>query len=59
MREELSQFASTCAPFQDADVSSRYAYGKIRLTRLNFFAPILLRRAFFQRVQYQYAAYFA
>lgn len=57
--EQFSQFASAFASIQDADVSPRYAYGEIRLTRLNLYAPILLRRAFFQRVQYQYAAYFA
>ncbi|KND92360.1 hypothetical protein TOPH_02938 [Tolypocladium ophioglossoides CBS 100239] len=41
------------------DVSERYAYGEIRLTRLNFYAPLLLGKAHLQRVEYQYGTYFA
>ncbi|KAL8295066.1 hypothetical protein RB597_005709 [Gaeumannomyces tritici] len=41
------------------DVSLRYAYGEIRLTRLNFYAPFLLGKSHFQRVEYQYGTYFA
>ncbi|KAL8284629.1 hypothetical protein RB600_009172 [Gaeumannomyces tritici] len=43
----------------DRDVSLRYAYGEIRLTRLNFYAPFLLGKSHFQRVEYQYGTYFA
>jgi hypothetical protein len=43
----------------DDQVSGRYAYGEIRLTRLNFYAPLLLRKSHFQRVEYQYKEYFA
>ena len=41
----------------DDQVSGRYAYGEIRLTRLNFYAPLLLRKSHFQRAQYQYKEY--
>lgn len=43
----------------DGDVSSRYRYGEIRLTRLNFYAPTILGKLHFQRVAYQYSDYFA
>ena len=43
----------------DSDVSTRYRYGEIRLTRLNFYAPIVLGKSHFQRVAYQYSDYFA
>lgn len=43
----------------DGDVSTRYRFGEIRLTRLNFYAPIVLRKSHFQRVEYQYGDYFA
>lgn len=43
----------------DDQVSGRYAYGEIRLTRLNFYAPLLLGKSHFQRVEYQYKEYFA
>lgn len=40
-------------------LESRYAYGGIRLTRLNFYAPILLRRRYYHRTEYHYNGYFA
>lgn len=43
----------------DRDVSLRYAYGEIRLTRLNFYAPFFLGKSHFQSVEYQYGTYFA
>jgi hypothetical protein len=43
----------------DADVSARYAYGELRLTRLNFYGKFILRRWHFMRVQTQDAEYFA
>ncbi|KAI0010399.1 hypothetical protein F4779DRAFT_578084 [Xylariaceae sp. FL0662B] len=57
--EQFCRFASDVAKIADADVSERYAYGEIRLTRLNFYAPLLLRKSYFQRVDYQYGEYFA
>jgi len=57
--EQFSRFASPLAGVADEDVSGRYAFGEIRLTRLNFYAPLLLGKSHFQRVEYQYGPYFA
>lgn len=57
--EQFCDFTSSLADIADEDVSPRYAYGKIRLTRLNFYAPLLLGKSYFQKVDYQYGAYFA
>jgi hypothetical protein len=56
---QFCRFTSHLATVSDRDVSGRYAYGEIRLTRLNFYAPFLLGKANFQRVEYQSSAYFA
>lgn len=56
------QFCHFSAGFNDItdnEVSGRYQYGEIRLTRLNYYAPILLGRSNYQRTDYQYRAYFA
>lgn len=57
--EQFCNFASDLVHITDVDVSERYRYGEIRLTRLNFYAPLLLRKFYFQRVEYQYGAYFS
>lgn len=57
--EQFCAFRSDLARIADDDVSQRYRYGEIRLTRLNFYAPILLGKTRFQRVDYQYGTYFA
>ncbi|KID77541.1 uncharacterized protein G6M90_00g096270 [Metarhizium brunneum] len=57
--EQFCAFASRLRRIPDRDVSPRYAYGEIRLTRLNFYAPFLLGKSHFQRVDYQYGDYFA
>ncbi|RYO96492.1 hypothetical protein DL765_011581 [Monosporascus sp. GIB2] len=57
--EQFCDFTSGLAGIPDRDVSLRYAYGEIRLTRLNLYAPLLLGRSHFQRVEYQYGTYFA
>jgi hypothetical protein len=56
------QFCQFTARFNDItenEVSGRYHYGEIRLTRLNYYAPILLGKSYYQRENYQYRAYFA
>lgn len=56
----FADFASAVAQsVLDADVSDRYAYGELRLSRLNFYAKIFLRRFYFQRRFPQYGSYFA
>ncbi|KAI0163840.1 hypothetical protein GGR57DRAFT_451582 [Xylariaceae sp. FL1272] len=57
--EQFCNFTIAFADIEDRDVSPRYAFGEIRLTRLNFYAPLLLGKSHFQRVEYQYGAYFA
>ncbi|KAK1964059.1 hypothetical protein LY78DRAFT_659741 [Colletotrichum sublineola] len=56
---QFCNFTSRLADIEDRDVSLRYNYGEIRLTRLNFYAPLLLRKSHFQRVEYQYGPYLA
>lgn len=57
--EQFCTFSADLAKISDENVSERYAYGEIRLTRLNFYAPLLLGKSHFQRVDYQYKEYFA
>ncbi|KAF2230875.1 hypothetical protein EV356DRAFT_569960 [Viridothelium virens] len=44
---------------EDSEVSPRYRFGEIRLTRLNFYVKILLRKSHYHRVHQQYGEYFA
>lgn len=57
--EQFCNFASDLSRISNEDVSERYLYGEIRLTRLNFYAPLLLHKSHFQRVEYQYGTYFS
>ena len=52
--EQFCNFSADLAKISDRDVSERYTYGEIRLTRLNFYAPLLLRKSYYQRMDYQY-----
>ncbi|TLD15767.1 uncharacterized protein PgNI_02063 [Pyricularia grisea] len=42
----------------DVHVSGRYHYGELRLTRLNFYSPLFLRRTRFQYLPEQYSTIF-
>jgi hypothetical protein len=53
------QFTSDLNDIQDSAVSRRYCFGELRLTRLNFYAPFLLRKFRFEQVHGQYGDYFA
>lgn len=57
--EQFCDFSANLDSISDRDVSERYAYSEIRLTRLNFYAPMLLGKSYFQRMDYQYGDYFA
>ncbi|KAF4971005.1 hypothetical protein FSARC_2108 [Fusarium sarcochroum] len=57
--EQFCKFTSSLNTIADTDVSLRYTYGEIRLTRLNLYAPLLLHKSHFQRGEYQYGQYFA
>lgn len=52
------RFASDLQQIEDTAVSKRYYYGQLRLTRLNFYAPLLLRKFQFEQVHGQYGDYF-
>ncbi|KAI9813031.1 MAG: hypothetical protein M1832_006422 [Thelocarpon impressellum] len=57
-----SEFCRFIRPFEaldDADVSLRYGYGELRLTRLNFWTKIFLRRFTYHKLHGQYASYLA
>jgi hypothetical protein len=54
----LSNFISDLESITDSNVSKRYHYGEIRLTRLNFYGKFILRRWHFHTVHGQYGAYF-
>ncbi|PCG88534.1 Hypothetical protein PENO1_109690 [Penicillium occitanis (nom. inval.)] len=56
---QYCQFSAHFNDITDNEVSGRYHYGEIRLTRLNYYAPFLLGKSHYQRVDYQYRAYFA
>ncbi|KAF5538071.1 ankyrin protein 3 [Fusarium phyllophilum] len=56
---QFCDFTSDFDKILDKDVSLRYAYGQIRLTRLNFYAPVILHKSYFQRIDFQYGQYFA
>jgi hypothetical protein len=57
---QLSAFTALLTTrIRDTDVSARYAYGELRLTRLNFYGKFILHRWHFMRVHGQYGEYFA
>lgn len=56
---QFCHFTANLNDITDDEVPGRYHYGEILLTRLNYYAPILLGRTRYQRVDYQYRAYFA
>jgi hypothetical protein len=43
----------------DTSVSPRYSFGQLRLTRLNLWSKVFLRRFTFHKIHGQYGAYFA
>ena len=56
---QVAKFMAAFSDIKDSDVSGRYAYGELRLTRLNFWAKIFLRKWFFMQIYGQYDAYFS
>jgi hypothetical protein len=58
-----SQFCAFIHDFDntifDADVSGRYNYGELRLSRLHFYGKFILGRAKFEYLPTQYATYFS
>ena len=57
--QQFCRFRSALTGIKDTEVSGRYQYGELRLTRLNFYAKFLLRKFCYERVHGQYGDYFA
>ena len=53
------RFTAELSKIEDIDVSERYCYGELRLTRLNLYAPLLLGKFNFEQVHGQYGDIFA
>ena len=56
--EQVIRFLSELESIHDDDVSPRYAFGELRLSRLNFYGKFFLRRFHFERLYVQYGSYF-
>src|SRR5215469_7205948 len=57
--EAFLSFLGDLKTITNAQVSMRYHYGELRLTRLNFWIRILFLKPFFHKVTWRYADYFA
>ena len=57
--EQISRFLSDLENTRDDDVSPRYSFGELRLSRLNFYGKIFLHRFHYERLHVQYSSYFA
>jgi hypothetical protein len=55
--ERFAKFIATFAKLNDEEVRPRYHYGEMRLTRLNWFARILLRRLTYHHIHAQWNEY--
>jgi hypothetical protein len=56
---DFCQFIWNFDQIKDADISQRYHYGKLRLSRLNLYALFFFRKFTFQKLHGQYSDYFA
>lgn len=55
---QVSTLLADLETLVDADVSPRYHFGEIRLSRLNFYAPLLFRRFYYDYTPIQYGQYY-
>ena len=56
--EQMSKFLAELKTIRDNDVSPRYVFGELRLSRLNFYGKFILRRFHYERLNVQYSSYF-
>ena len=56
--EQISRFLADTRSIRDDAVSPRYAFGELRLSRLNFYGKFILRRFHYERLHVQYGSYF-
>ena len=52
-------FASRFGDIEDSEVSARWSYGELRLSRLNVYCKIFLRQYHFEQVHEQYGTFFS
>jgi len=55
--ESFSRFISSFDSYGDEDVSPRYSYGELRLTRLNFYSRIFLGKLTYHHIDAQWGPY--
>lgn len=56
---QFCHFSATFGNIDDLNVSARYRYGELRLTRLNIYVKLFFKGFHYHRVHRQYGAYFA
>jgi len=56
---DFCAFTSEFKSVKESEVSLRYTYGELRLTRLNLYIKLFLRKRQFFHIQSQYSEYFA
>jgi hypothetical protein len=56
---QFCAFISEFDEISDAEVSGRYRYGELRLTRLNFYGMFILHKVNYEHLPTQYATYFS
>lgn len=52
------QFQTELKSIDESEISKRYQYGEIRLSRLNLYAPFLFGRLYYMHMPIQYGEYF-
>ena len=57
--EQISRFLADLGSIHDDIVSPRYAFGELRLSRLNFYGKFIQRRFHYERLRVQHGSYFA
>ncbi|KAF2684666.1 hypothetical protein K458DRAFT_442509 [Lentithecium fluviatile CBS 122367] len=57
--EQFARFQNFLSSIQDRDVSQRYLYGEIRLTRLNFWTKVFLQKWEYEPMHKQYSDWFS
>lgn len=57
--DTFAKLISSFDSFSDEKVSPRYSYGELRLTRLNFYSRIFLRKLTFHHINAQWGPFFS
>ena len=57
--EDICRFLSDLKVISDMDVTPRYHFGELRLSRLNFYSKFVLGKFHYERLHVQYGSYFS